>query len=168
MAVLVPFFQQFTGINVIMFYAPVLFKTIGLGGDASLMSAFITGLVNIVATFVSIATVDGLGRRKLFFQGGCQMLICQVVIGTLIGVEFGASGDGDGDGAMPKNSAATVVAFICIYVAGFAWSWGPLGTWCLARSSFWRFGRRGRASAWPSACCATSPSRSPSSRCSAT
>ncbi|CAD6205618.1 unnamed protein product [Miscanthus lutarioriparius] len=106
MAVLVPFFQQLTGINVIMFYAPVLFKTIGLGGDASLMSAVITGLVNIVATFVSIATVDGLGRRKLFFQ------------------EFGASGDG---AAIPKNSAATVVAFICIYVAGFAWSWGPLG-----------------------------------------
>ena len=78
MAVLVPFFQQLTGINAIMFYAPVLFKTIGLGGDASLMSAVITGLVNIAATFVSIATVDRLGRRKLFFQGGCQMLLCQV------------------------------------------------------------------------------------------
>nr|ACF85591.1 unknown [Zea mays] len=124
MAVLVPFFQQLTGINVIMFYAPVLFKTIGLGGDASLMSAVITGLVNIVATFVSIATVDRLGRRSLFLQGGCQMLVCQIVIGTLIGVQFGASGDG---AAIPKASAATVVAFICIYVAGFAWSWGPLG-----------------------------------------
>jgi MFS family permease len=77
-AILVPFFQQLTGINVIMFYAPVLFRTIGLGGDASLMSAVITGLVNIASTFVSIATVDRLGRRKLFFQGGCQMLVCQV------------------------------------------------------------------------------------------
>ncbi|OEL14617.1 Sugar transport protein 10 [Dichanthelium oligosanthes] len=123
LAVLVPFFQQLTGINVIMFYAPVLFKTIGLGGDASLMSAVITGLVNIIATFVSIATVDRLGRRKLFFQGGCQMLVCQIIIGTLIGVKFGASGDG----AIPRTFAAAVVAFICIYVAGFAWSWGPLG-----------------------------------------
>jgi MFS family permease len=79
MAVLIPFFQQLTGINVIMFYAPVLFKTIGLGGDAALMTAVITGLVNIVATFVSIATVDRLGRRKLFFQGGAQMFVCQVV-----------------------------------------------------------------------------------------
>ncbi|KAJ1294770.1 hypothetical protein BS78_01G172100 [Paspalum vaginatum] len=124
MAVLVPFFQQLTGINVIMFYAPVLFKTIGLGGDAALMSAVITGLVNIAATFVSIATVDRLGRRKLFFQGGCQMLLCQVIIGTLIGVMFGG---GSGDEAIPRASAATVVAFICVYVAGFAWSWGPLG-----------------------------------------
>ncbi|KAF8722249.1 hypothetical protein HU200_022558 [Digitaria exilis] len=125
MAVAIPFFQQLTGINVIMFYAPVLFKTIGLGGDASLMSAVITGLVNIVATLVSIATVDRLGRRKLFFQGGCQMLVCQIIIGTLIGVGFGASG-GD-EGAIPKTSAAAIVAFICVYVAGFAWSWGPLG-----------------------------------------
>jgi len=106
-----------------MFYAPVLFKTIGLGGDAALMSAVVTGLVNIAATFVSIATVDRLGRRKLFFQGGCQMLLCQVIVGTLIGVMFG----GDDEAKIPRTSAATVVAFICVYVAGFAWSWGPLG-----------------------------------------
>ncbi|KAL5209502.1 hypothetical protein ABZP36_005125 [Zizania latifolia] len=125
MAVLIPFFQQLTGINVIMFYAPVLFKTIGLGGDASLMSAVITGLVNIVATFVSIAAVDSLGRRKLLFQGGCQMLVCQVIIGTLIGVVFGGSGE-DGT-TIPRAFAVCVVVFICVYVAGFAWSWGPLG-----------------------------------------
>ncbi|CAN6310421.1 unnamed protein product [Urochloa humidicola] len=121
-AVLVPFFQQLTGINAIMFYAPVLFRTVGLGGDAALMSAVITGLVNIAATFVSVAAVDRLGRRKLFFQGGCQMLACQIIIGTLIGVAFG-----DGDDAIPKPFAAAVVVFICVYVAGFAWSWGPLG-----------------------------------------
>lgn len=78
MAVLIPAFQQLTGINVITFYAPVLFKTIGFGGDASLMSSVITGLVNAFATLVSIATVDKVGRRKLFLQGGAQMLICQV------------------------------------------------------------------------------------------
>ncbi|KAJ6797988.1 putative sugar carrier protein C [Iris pallida] len=54
MAIMIPFFQQLTGINVIMFYAPVLFKTIGFGSDASLMSGVITGLVNLVCIFVSI------------------------------------------------------------------------------------------------------------------
>ena len=78
MAILIPFFQQVTGINVIMFYAPVLFKTIGFGGDASLMSAVITGGVNVVATFVSIFSVDKVGRRFLFLQGGVQMFLCQV------------------------------------------------------------------------------------------
>lgn len=79
MAVLIPFFQQFTGINVIMFYAPVLFSTIGFGDNASLMSAVITGIVNVVATVASIIYVDKLGRRVLFFAGGVQMLICQVM-----------------------------------------------------------------------------------------
>ena len=74
----IPFFQQLTGINVIMFYAPVLFKTIGFGNDASLMSAVITGTVNMLATLVSIFSVDKLGRRILFLEGGVQMFICQV------------------------------------------------------------------------------------------
>lgn len=79
-ATLIPFFQQFTGINVIMFYAPVLFNTIGFGDDASLMSSVITGLVNVVATLVSIYGVDKWGRRFLFLEGGAQMLICQVTL----------------------------------------------------------------------------------------
>lgn len=78
MSICIPFFQQLTGINVIMFYAPVLFKTIGFGDDASLMSAVITGLVNVLATVVSLLLVDRLGRRFLFLQGGSQMLVCQV------------------------------------------------------------------------------------------
>ncbi|KAG1347178.1 sugar transport protein MST3 [Cocos nucifera] len=123
MAILIPFFQQLTGINVIMFYAPVLFKTIGFGSDASLMSSVITGLVNVFATLVSIFTVDKLGRRKLFLQGGSQMLVCQIIVGTLIAIKFGTSGVA----SLSKTYAAFVVLFICIYVAGFAWSWGPLG-----------------------------------------
>lgn len=78
MAIAIPFFQQFTGINVIMFYAPVLFKTIGLGSHASLISSIITGSVNVLAAMVSIYGVDKWGRRFLFLQGGTQMLICQV------------------------------------------------------------------------------------------
>lgn len=78
MAILIPFFQQLTGINVIMFYAPVLFDTIGFRSNASLMSAVITGSVNVVATCVAMLGVDKFGRRKLFLEGGIQMLICQV------------------------------------------------------------------------------------------
>lgn len=80
MAIAIPFFQQFTGINAIMFYAPVLFKTIGFGNNASLMSAVITGLVNVLATLVSIVTVDKYGRRFLFIEGGIQMAVSQVII----------------------------------------------------------------------------------------
>lgn len=75
---IIPFFQQLTGINVIMFYAPVLFKTLGFGDDASLISTCISGGVNVLATIVSIVCVDKFGRRALFLQGGSQMIISQV------------------------------------------------------------------------------------------
>ncbi|KAK1303160.1 Sugar transport protein 10 [Acorus calamus] len=123
MAIAIPFFQQLTGINVIMFYAPVLFKTLGFGDDASLMSAVISGLVNLVATFVSIFTVDRYGRRFLFIQGGIQMTICQVAIGIILGQKFGIAGTG----SLTKASADWVLVLVCGYVAAFAWSWGPLG-----------------------------------------
>ncbi|KAH7545907.1 hypothetical protein FEM48_Zijuj01G0143900 [Ziziphus jujuba var. spinosa] len=124
MAILIPFFQQLTGINVIMFYAPVLFDTIGFKSDAALMSAVITGLVNVGATVVSIYGVDKWGRRFLFLEGGIQMLICQIVVTAAIGAKFGVDGT---PGELPKWYAIVVVLFICIYVSGFAWSWGPLG-----------------------------------------
>ncbi|KAJ6893385.1 sugar carrier protein C-like [Populus alba x Populus x berolinensis] len=124
MAVMIPFFQQLTGINVIMFYAPVLFNTIGFGNDAALMSAVITGIVNVVATMVSIYGVDKWGRRFFFLQGGCQMLISQIVVAACIGAKFGIDGN---PGELPKWYGIVVVLFFCIYVAGFSWSWGPLG-----------------------------------------
>ncbi|PUZ70182.1 hypothetical protein GQ55_2G206100 [Panicum hallii var. hallii] len=123
MAVAIPLFQQLTGINVIMFYAPVLFKTLGFGGSASLMSAVITGLVNLASTLVSVFTVDRVGRRALLLEGGAQMLAGQVAVGALIGAKFGWSGVA----TIPAGYAAVVVVVMCAYVAGFAWSWGPLG-----------------------------------------
>lgn len=130
MAILIPFFQQLTGINVIMFYAPVLFKTIGFGDDASLMSAVITGGVNAIATMVSIYGVDKWGRRFLFLEGGVQMLICQIVVAICIGVKFGVDGS---PGELPKWYAIMVVLFICIYVSGFACHGVLLVGWCLVK-----------------------------------
>ncbi|KAK4280052.1 hypothetical protein QN277_011729 [Acacia crassicarpa] len=120
---LIPFFQQLTGINVIMFYAPVLFKTLGFGAQASLMSAVITGLVNVLATLVSIFSVDKVGRRILFLEGGIQMLVCQISVGIMIAVKFGVNGQG----SFSKGEADLLLFLICAYVAAFAWSWGPLG-----------------------------------------
>ncbi|XP_023516055.1 sugar transport protein 10-like [Cucurbita pepo subsp. pepo] len=123
MCALIPFFQQLTGINVIMFYAPVLFKTLGFGDDASLISAVISGGVNVLATLVSIFTVDKFGRRILFLEGGVQMFICQILVGTQIGVKFGLNGEG----TLSKVDANMILFLICVYVSAFAWSWGPLG-----------------------------------------
>lgn len=76
-AVLMPTFQILTGINSILFYAPVLFQTMGFG-NASLYSSAITGAVLCSSTFISIALVDKWGRRALLISGGIQMIVCQV------------------------------------------------------------------------------------------
>ncbi|PWA67298.1 major facilitator, sugar transporter-like, Major facilitator superfamily domain protein [Artemisia annua] len=123
-AVLIPFFQQFTGMNVFMFYAPVLFRTMGFGGNAALYSTLITGVVNMLATLVSIYYVDRLGRRFWFLLGGIQMFICQIVITIAIAVKFGVNGH---PGHLEMWYAVLVVIFICLYIAGFSYSWGPLG-----------------------------------------
>ncbi|RZC83746.1 hypothetical protein C5167_046533 [Papaver somniferum] len=122
LAILIPFFQQFTGINVVMFYAPVLFTTLGFGSSASLLSAMITGGVNLFATFFAIYFVDKWGRRVLFLEGGCQMFIFQVLIGVLIWIKFGTTGIA----TISSGYGILVVLCICAFVAGFAWSWAPL------------------------------------------
>ncbi|GLT67586.1 hypothetical protein SLA2020_398810 [Shorea laevis] len=123
-AILITFFQQLTGIDVIMFYAPVLFNITGFKDDASLMSVVITGTVNVIATLVSIYGVEKWGRRFLFLEGGTQMLIYQVVVAACIGAKFGLDGN---PGDLPKGYAIVLVLLIGIYVAAFAWSWRPLG-----------------------------------------
>ncbi|XLR35916.1 hypothetical protein HN51_045271 [Arachis hypogaea] len=70
MAIMIPFLQQFTGIIVIMFYAPLLFGFIGFKDNSALVSAVITDVVNVAATVVSIYGVDKWGRRALFLEGG--------------------------------------------------------------------------------------------------
>ena len=51
-----PFFQQFTGINAIIFYAPQLFSSFGSGSGNALLSTLIIGIVNVVATLVAVFT----------------------------------------------------------------------------------------------------------------
>ncbi|KAI3991369.1 hypothetical protein MKX01_034688 [Papaver californicum] len=78
MSIAIPFFQQLTGINVIAFYAPVLFQSVGFGNDSALIGAIILGVVNFISIILSMFIVDLYGRRVLFMQGGIQMIICQV------------------------------------------------------------------------------------------
>eukprot|EP01018_Ginkgo_biloba_P001836 Gb_01325 [translate_table: standard] len=121
MAIFIPAFQQLTGINSILFYAPVIFQSLGFGSDAALYSAIMTGAVITLATLVSIATVDRWGRRVLFMEAGIQMIICQVIISVLLALKFG-KGE-----TLPKAYGVTVVIMICSFVGAFGWSWGPLG-----------------------------------------
>ncbi|XP_027366363.1 sugar transport protein 13-like [Abrus precatorius] len=123
-------FQQFTGINAIMFYAPVLFNTLGFKNDASLYSAVITGAVNVLSTIVSIYSADKVGRRVLLLEAGVQMFLSQFVIAIVIGVKVK-----DHSEDLSKGFAVLVVVMVCIFVSAFAWSWGPL-SWLIPSEIF--------------------------------
>ncbi|KAL6191169.1 hypothetical protein ACLB2K_037560 [Fragaria x ananassa] len=129
-AVCMQIFQQVTGINAIMFYAPVLFSTVGFKSDASLYSSVITGAVNVFSTLVSIYSVDRLGRRMLLLQAGVQMFISQVVVAVVLGIKVK-----DHSESLTPGLALLVVVMVCTFVAGFAWSWGPLG-WLIPSETF--------------------------------
>ena len=115
--------QQLTGINAIMFYVPVIFSSLGSGRSAALLNTVIIGAVNVAATFVSIFSVDRFGRRFLFIEGGIQMFVGLVTTGAVLGAEFQTYAADD----LPKAVAIGTLVVICVYVAAFAWSWGPLG-----------------------------------------
>ncbi|XWS51575.1 hypothetical protein CRYUN_Cryun12cG0188500 [Craigia yunnanensis] len=121
MAVGIPFFAQMTGINVITFYAPILFRTIGLHESSSLLSAVVIRVVSTSCIFISMFVVDKHGRRVLFMIGGIQMLATQITIGGFMTALLGDHG------GLSKASAYLVLVLICIYVSGFGLSWGPLG-----------------------------------------
>lgn len=120
MAICMPAFQILNGINAILFYAPVLFQTMGFG-NASLYSSALTGAVLVLSTVVSIGLVDRLGRRVLLISGGIQMAFCQVIVAIILGVKFG------GNDELSKGYSVLVVIVICLFVIAFGWSWGPLG-----------------------------------------
>jgi hypothetical protein len=52
-----------TGINSVVFYAPVIFSSLGMGQDSSLLSSVIIGVVFVVTTVVAVLTVDKFGRK---------------------------------------------------------------------------------------------------------
>eukprot|EP00208_Stichococcus_sp_RCC1054_P006464 CAMPEP_0206148778 /NCGR_PEP_ID=MMETSP1473-20131121/37430_1 /ASSEMBLY_ACC=CAM_ASM_001109 /TAXON_ID=1461547 /ORGANISM="Stichococcus sp, Strain RCC1054" /LENGTH=462 /DNA_ID=CAMNT_0053546201 /DNA_START=189 /DNA_END=1578 /DNA_ORIENTATION=+ len=120
---LMPFFQQFTGINAVIFYSPVLFSSLGSGDAAALESTLIVGAVNVVATMVAIGLVDRVGRRALLLEAGFQCTAAEIVVAALLGHYYAQSTDG----TLPDNVSIAVIVMICVFIASFAWSWGPLG-----------------------------------------
>ncbi|XP_020085972.1 sugar transport protein 14 isoform X2 [Ananas comosus] len=117
----IPAFQQLTGQNSILFYAPVIFQSLGFGSGASLYASIITGSMLVVGALVSMSVVDRLGRRFLFIEAGIQMIGSMIIVTVTLALKFG-----HGE-TLSKGVAALLVVMICLFVVAFGWSWGPLG-----------------------------------------
>ncbi|KAI3849558.1 hypothetical protein MKW92_011354 [Papaver armeniacum] len=117
MAKALPLFQQLTGMNVMVFYAPYLFQALGFQNGAALTYTAIIGGVNVAATIIGVISVK-IGCRRIFLiAGGVQLFIGQIMLGMLIWIKLGGSHEYD----------YFIIATCCICVSGFAWSYGPVG-----------------------------------------
>jgi SP family galactose:H+ symporter-like MFS transporter len=115
LGVILQIIQQLTGINVVMYYAPRIFESAGFQGHAQLWGTAIVGLVNVLATFVAIGVVDRLGRRPVLLAGFATMTIGMGVLGFMLHV-----------GTHTLGMQLLAVAFLLIFIIGFATSAGPL------------------------------------------
>lgn len=130
MAIALPLFLQLTGISAVNFYSPVMFRTIGQKESAALMSAVISRAVNLSCTLTAtLVLADRVGRRALLLSGGMVMAGAHVALGVLLKAEM------HDDGAVRKETAFEVVALVCVFVAAFGWSWGPMA-WLVTSEIF--------------------------------
>lgn len=114
--------QQLSGINAIMFYAPTILERF-FGSKGGIYGSMALNVVNFFATFITIATVDRVGRVKLLFTGAMVMCLSLISNAILSGIE-----QTDAVGYL-------VITFCATYVIGFAYSWGPI-VWVVCAEMF--------------------------------
>ena len=118
--ILLSAFQQLVGINAVLYYGPQMFDNMGFKGDASFASTVIMGIVMVVFTLIATATVDRWGRKPLLILGALIMAVSMIALGFL----FNAG-----------SVALVALVTVCIYIAGFSLSWGPV-VWVMLAEIF--------------------------------
>ena len=116
LGVLLQVMQQFTGMNVIMYYAPKIFEIAGFSNTTEQMwGTVIVGLINVLATFIAIGLVDRWGRKPTLILGFMVMATGMGILGTMLHV-----------GINSASAQYFAVAMLLMFIIGFAMSAGPL------------------------------------------
>lgn len=80
LAFLIAFFNQFSGINAFLYYAPRIFEEAGLGESTALLSSIGIGATNLLFTFIGIYLIDKLGRKQLMYIGSIGYIISLTLV----------------------------------------------------------------------------------------
>ena len=118
--VLISVFQQFVGINAVLYYAPLMFQNMGASTDTALLQTIVVGAANVIFTVVAIVTVDRLGRKPLLVVGAVVMAAAMIALGCLFNAKVVGLG---------------ALVAVVVYIGGFAFSWGPVA-WVLLAEMF--------------------------------
>ncbi|KAG6335954.1 hypothetical protein ID866_3130 [Astraeus odoratus] len=123
------FYQQFMGINAIIYYAPTIFGQLGLNPNTtSLLATGVYGILNSLSTLPAIMLLDSVGRRPLLMCGALGCCISLLMVGSLIAA-FG------NDWPAHASAGRAAIAFVYFYCINFAYSWAPIG-WVLPSEVF--------------------------------
>lgn len=125
-AIGIMFFQQFIGINTIIFYIPGLFLFgESAGSQNAILATAIIAALNVIATLIAIFTVDKIGRRKLYFIGLTGILVSLIVLSLLFKFYF----------LFGSAFPALIIISVMAYIIFFAASMGPLA-WLIISEIF--------------------------------
>ena len=126
--IMISVFQQFVGINVVLYYTGNIFRNMGASTDSSLLQTIIVGFVNMVFTVIAILTVDKFGRKPLMIIGSIGMAVSMILLGFTF--YMGQTG-----GILTPGQGYAALTFMLIFTASFALSWGPVA-WVLLSEIF--------------------------------
>ncbi|MCC6288196.1 MAG: sugar porter family MFS transporter [Chitinophagaceae bacterium] len=110
LAVVFAIFNQVSGINAIIYYAPRIFESSGLATDSSLLSSVAIGSVNLLFTLLAISLIDKFGRRRLMLTGTIGLIITLGIVAYLF--------------MHPSSNPFAIVVLLLAYIAFFAMSQG--------------------------------------------
>lgn len=105
-------FSQFSGINAIMYYGIKILGEAGIGANDAFWSQVTIGIVNVIFTVVAIYTIDKFGRKPLLIWGVSGAVVSLIAVGILF--------------IMNITSSFLLLIFILLFIACFAFSFGPV------------------------------------------
>ena len=105
LAFLIAFFNQLSGINAFLYYAPRIFEEAGLGESTALLSSIGIGVTNLIFTLIGVALIDRLGRKKLMYIGSIGYIISLSLVAMAFFLEW---------------TGMAVPAFLFIFIASHA------------------------------------------------
>lgn len=116
--------QQFTGINVVMYYGATLWQAAGFTESDALMQNVIIGAVNVSFTFLAIALVDKVGRKVLLLAGALGQAVMLAIMALIFGMaDFNPD---TGNLALSDNMGLFALLAAMGYIGFFATTWGPV------------------------------------------
>jgi SP family arabinose:H+ symporter-like MFS transporter len=111
LAILIAMFNQLSGINAIIYYAPRVFEMAGLGTESALLSSAGIGLVNLISTMIGLTLIDKYGRKSLMFVGSLGLIAALALASEAF---------------FSERTGIAVPVYLFMFIAFFAFSQGAV------------------------------------------